>query len=194
VQRVKPKARARIRASERSRARVSFIVLQKSKSCVWHRGSASTVKSGAGVHGCLGRCRSLRPTSGANVAVEGTQGDVIVAAKPRHASSSLEGHRKGLRGCGVGPRPGVERKLASMKGALDRGRGGPSRGFRTKRSRIRRRSSRIPRRGAADSLRIDRGVRDSIGARCARKKKRLVPAPARSVSARSRVVKRGAAR
>lgn len=30
---------------KRSRARVSFIVLQKSKSCVWHRGSASTVKA-----------------------------------------------------------------------------------------------------------------------------------------------------
>lgn len=42
-------------------------------------------------------------------------------------------------------------------------------GFRTKRSRIRRRGGRI-RREAAASLRIDRGVRDSTGARCARKK------------------------
>ena len=94
--------RARIRASIRSRARVSFIVLQKSKSCVWHRGSASTVKSGAGVHGCLGRCRSLRPTSGANAAIERTQGDVIVAAKPRHVSSSLERRRKGFAGAASG--------------------------------------------------------------------------------------------
>jgi len=148
---------------------VSFIVLQKSKSCVWHRGSASTVKSGAGVHGCLGRCRSLRPTNGARVAVEGMQGNVSWRQNHGTLPARSRGYRKGLRGCGVGFRPGVERKLASMEGALDRGRGGPSRGFRTKRSRIRRRGSRIQRE-AAGSLRIDRGVRDSIGARCARKK------------------------
>jgi len=35
-----------------------------------------------------------------------------------------------LRGRGVGSRSGVERKLASMEGALGRGSGRPSRGFR----------------------------------------------------------------
>jgi len=106
VQRVKPKARARIRASERSRARVSFIVLQKSKSCVWHRGSASTAKSGAGVHGCLGRCRSLRPTNGARVAVEGRQGDVSWRQNHGTLPARSRGTERGFAGAasGFGPR------------------------------------------------------------------------------------------
>jgi len=127
---VTPSRRTGIRASERSRARVSFDVLQKSKSWVWHRGSAGTVKSGAGVHGCLDRCRPLRPTSVANVAIEGTQGTVIVAAKPRRDSSSLVENRKEPHRRGVGPRSGVERKLTPMEGAMGRGRGGPSRVLR----------------------------------------------------------------
>lgn len=103
---VTPSRRTRIRASERSRARVSFDVLQKSKSWVWHRGSAGTVKSGAGVHGCLGRCRSLRPTGVAPVAIEGTQGTVIVAAKPRRDSSSLVENRKDPTGAASDLGPG----------------------------------------------------------------------------------------
>jgi len=87
-----------------NRARVSFVVLQKSKSCVWHRGSASSAKSGTGVHGCLGRCRSHRLTTGASAAIEGTQRRVLVAAKPQHPPSSLMKQPQGLRGCGTGTR------------------------------------------------------------------------------------------
>lgn len=47
-----------------SRARVSQYVLQKSKSCVWYRGSTNFATSEEGVHGCLGLHCSLRLTSG----------------------------------------------------------------------------------------------------------------------------------
>lgn len=61
-------------------------------------------KSGPGVHGCLGRCRWHRLTTGANAATEGTQGRALVAAKPRRPPSSLRKQPQGLRGCGVGTR------------------------------------------------------------------------------------------
>jgi len=185
--------RARMGTFDGNRARVSFVVLQKSKSCVWHRGSASSAKSGTGVHGCLGRCRLHRLTTGANAAIEGTQGRVLVAAKPRRPPSSLVKNRKVSVGAAPGLVPGVERKLASMEGALGRGRGGPSRAFvetildpsaghRTNSTGE-----------SGDSRRIDRGVRGSVG-QATRGRKHLVIGATQSVSARSRVVKRGAAR
>jgi len=67
-----------------------------------------------------------------------------VAAKPRHPLSSLM-RPKGVVGAVSGLAPGIERKLISIEGALGRGRGGPSRGFRTKRSWIRRQIVRISR-------------------------------------------------
>jgi len=53
---------------------------------------------------------------------------VIVAAKPRHALSSLT-RPQGVVGAVSGLAPEIERKLTSMEGALGRGRGGPSRAF-----------------------------------------------------------------
>jgi len=172
---------------------VSFIVLQKSKSCVWHRGSASTVKSGAGVHGCLGRCRSLRPTSGANVAVEGTQGNVSWRQNHGTLPARSRGTERGFAGAASGFGPGSRESSLRWKalwivdaedlhGAFARSGLGLANG------------AVASIREAADSLRIDRGVRDSIGARCARKKNASFQRSARSVSARSRVVKRGAVR
>lgn len=127
------------------------------------------------MHGCLGRWLTLRSTGGARVAIEGTWERVIVAAKPRHALSSLT-RPQGVVGAVSGLAPEIERKLTSMEGALGRGRGGPSRGFRTKRSWIRRqivRSLARVSREAGDSRRIDRGVRGSVG-QAARGRKRLV--------------------
>jgi hypothetical protein len=180
-------------AFERNRDRVSFDVLQKSKSWVWHRGSASTAKSGTGVHGCLGRCRSLRPKSGPRGATEGTSGKRDRGGKTTARFQLARGViERLLRGRGVGSRSGVERKLASMEGALGRGSGRPSRGFR--RSGLGFVDEQVAsRREAAWSLRIDRGARDSVEqAARGRKTPRTRPVP--SVSARSRVVKRGAAR
>jgi len=161
--------RARRWASDRNRARVSFVVLQKSKSRVWHRGSASTAKSGTGVHGCLGRCRSLRPTSGANVAIEGTLGRVIVAAKPRHAPSSLAltetWGRARHRASGPRSRKSSLRwktpwvvNAEDLHGSLARS------GLGSVGEQV------APLEGEAGSRRIDRGVRDSVGKGCARKK------------------------
>lgn len=45
-----------------------------------------------------------RLTTGANAAIEGTQGRVLVAAKPRRPPSSLRKQPQGLRGRGVGTR------------------------------------------------------------------------------------------
>lgn len=130
-------------------------------------------KSGTGVHGCLGRCRLHRLTTGANAAIEGTQGRVLVAAKPRRPPSSLMKNRKVFVGAAPGLVPGVERKLASMEGALGRGRGGPSRAFVETildPSADHRKNSTGE---SGDSRRIDRGVRGSVG-QATRGRKHLV--------------------
>lgn len=185
--------RARMGTFDGNRARVSFVVLQKSKSCVWHRGSASSAKSGTGVHGCLGRCRSHRLTTGANAAIEGTQGRAFVAAKPRRPPSSLMKQPQGLRECGAGTRA-RGREKARFDG---RRPGSWTRrtftGFRRNDLGSVGRSSQELHRRSGDSRRIDRGVRGSVGQATGGRKHLVIGAP-QSVSARSRVVKRGAAR
>jgi len=187
--------RARMGTFDGNRARVSFVVLQKSKSWVWHRGSASSAKSGAGVHGCLGRCRSHRLTTGANAAIEGTQGRVLVAAKPQHPPSSLMKQPQGLRGCGAGTRARGREKARFDGRRLGSWTRRTFTGFRRNGlGSVGRSSQQLPQaRRSGDSRRVDRGVRGSVG-QATRGRKHLVIGATQSVSARSRVVKRGAAR
>lgn len=164
-------------AFDRNRDRVSFDVLQKSKSWVWHRGSASTAKKR------YGRARMPRSMSFAPPNKRCNRRDRRDTGKSEGGGKTItrfqlarEVIARLLRGRGVGFRSGVERKLASMEGALGRGSGRPSRGSR--RSGLGFVDERVASKmEAARSLRIDRGTRDSVERRCARKKQRLVPVP-----------------
>jgi len=115
-----------------------------------------------------------------------------VAAKPRHALSSLM-RPQGVVGAVSGLAPEIERKLTSMEGALGRGRGGPSRGFRTKRSWIRRQIVRISQEKRATHDESTEASETRLG-RLREAENASSSARRQSVSARSRVVKRGAAR